>query len=221
MALTHYLFFKMCCRDMAAILLSWHIHWAQETSQGLNREPLSVTQNKKVEPSYLPFSIILCCPLFHTMVFIPVSEFQPAWWESSTCMMRVFKWKRDNLLINIINKIKKKFKCNLNNFSILISSKFISSNRYSSTFKINWRYKIYKPLELNPFRANWYLVLPYANSTILSLGRCLYHNNFSWAFLCAYLYDKGIVYIASLSLHNNIQGSSDFQRWGNCFKELA
>ena len=73
-ALTHYLFFKMCCRDMAAILLSWHIHWAQEISQGLNGEFLSVTQNKKVEPSYLPFSIILCCPLFHTMVFIPVSE---------------------------------------------------------------------------------------------------------------------------------------------------
>ena len=161
-------------------------------------------------------------PIFHYFMLPSVSYYgvYPSF-RVSTCMMRVFKWKRDNLLINIINKIKKNFKCNLNNFSILISLKFISSNRYSSTFKINWRYKIYKPLELNPFRANWYLVLPYANSTILSLGRCLYHNNFSWAFLCAYLYDKGIVFIASLSLHNNIQGSSDFQRWGNCFKELA
>lgn len=122
----------------------------------------------------------------------------------TTCTMRVFKWKRDNLLINIITKIKFFFNCNLNIFSILISSKFISSDRYSTTFKITWRYKNYKPLELNPFRENWYLVLPYTNSTILSLGRCLYHNNFSWAFLCTYLYDKGIVYKVSLSLHNNL-----------------
>lgn len=76
---------------------SWHIHWARETSQRLNGEPLPVTHNKKKK------SGICLSPIFYYLMLLSQSQILclTLWYLPkshsgvTTCIMSVFNLKRD------------------------------------------------------------------------------------------------------------------------------